>query len=120
MALENDVQNLTKAIAVLAAAVAEQTATYRTSEKAPTKKVETKPETLVVDVKVQPKPAEAPTGITVTLPQLAAKFTDLVEADRPAAVALLSKYNIPKLGQAKEATYADIFSDVQAALDGLA
>lgn len=54
----------------------------------------------------------------VTLQQLVAKFTDLVDFNRGAAVALLKEYGLPKLGQAKPEQYVEIFNKTCEVLNG--
>lgn len=127
MVLENDVQALTKAIEALAAAVAAQTAAFGNQSpvqlppveepKKETKKVEkTAPVAEAKLVAEEPTPESA--DVEITLQQLVAKFTDLVDLNRDAAVALLKEYSLPKLGQAKPEQYVELYNKTCELLNG--
>ena len=125
MALENDIQELTAAVKALTAALSNQVVEKQPEVKAEVKKPSAKPvetksttesgETTASSVAASPSESVDP---EVTLQQLVAKFTDLVDFNRGAAVALLKEYGLPKLGQAKPEQYVEIFNKTCELLNG--
>ena len=125
MALENDIQELTAAVKALTAALSNQVVEKQPEVKAEVKKPSAKPvetksttesgETTASSVAASPSESVDP---EVTLQQLVAKFTDLVDFNRGAAVALLKEYGLPKLGQAKPEQYVEIFNKTCEVLNG--
>lgn len=120
MALENDIQELTAAVKALTAALSNQVDEKQPEVKAEVKK--TAPTPVAETKAAAPEPAtESPSesvGPEVTLQHLVAKFTDLVDFNRGAAVALLKEYGLPKLGQAKPEQYVEIFNKTCELLNG--
>lgn len=125
MALENDIQELTAAVKALTAALSNQVVEKQPEVEAEVKKPSAKPvetksttesgETTASSVATYPSESVDP---EVTLQQLVAKFTDLVDFNRGAAVALLKEYGLPKLGQAKPEQYVEIFNKTCELLNG--
>ena len=120
MALENDIQELTAAVKALTAAIGKQPEVKAEVKKTSAKPVETKSTTESGETtasSVETSPSES-VGPEVTLQHLVAKFTDLVDFNRGAAVALLKEYGLPKLGQAKPEQYVEIFNKTCELLNG--
>lgn len=125
MALENDIQELTAAVKALTAALSNQVDEKQPEVKAEVKKTSAKPvetksttesgETTASSVVTSPS---EPADVEITLQQLVEKFTDLVDFNRSAAVALLKEYGLPKLGQAKPEQYVEIFNKTCELLNG--
>ena len=118
MSLELKIEALTEAVNRLVAALDVTTASVTpavveqiVAEAEPKKsKVVEKP---VVDETPEPPAVEE-----IDLQTLAAKFTDLVEKDRPSAVALLAEYKLAKLGQAKPEQFGAIYAKTVELLNG--
>ena len=130
MALENDIQELTAAVKALTAALSNQVVEKQPEVKAEAKKspekdastataqdTSTRTKTLESEATAAAPPSES-VDPEVTLQQLVAKFTDLVDFNRGAAVALLKEYGLPKLGQAKPEQYVEIFNKTCELLNG--
>lgn len=126
MALENDIQELTAAVKALTAALGKQGVEKQPEEKAEVKKPAAKPaaevlptntdSTVAAATQTQFEPVDV--GPEVTLQHLVEKFTDLVDFNRSAAVALLKEYGLPKLGQAKPEQYVELFNKTCELLNG--
>jgi hypothetical protein len=115
MSLENQIEALTEAVNRLVAALDTTTASVTPAVVEPEAKPEPK-KTPVKEVAAPVKEVEAP--VELDLPTIAAKFTDLVEKDRPAAVQLLKDFNLAKLGQAKTEQFGAIYAKTVELLNG--
>ena len=113
MSLELKIEALTEAInsliSVLQADVKDNRGSGGVEPKKPAK---------VVEKPVVEETPEPPAVEEIDLQTLAAKFTDLVEKDRPAAVALLAEYKLAKLGQAKPEQFGAIYAKTVELLNG--